>query len=451
MSSTRPGGPESLRRLRIHLAEKVAADSVEVFRRVYGVVAAWQMLMMVANERGYQIIWGTMVKFSYNGFEWLPHPPDVVMKALCWFLLVCGLAILLGIFTRIAAGIYGLGYGFVMLYDPSNFNNHDYLIALLGILLAAVPETGIFRGSSSRHPRTIPRWCLWILRFQISMPYVFGGLVKLNYDWLIRHEPMTTWFRRPDGVSGLKRMVDNPELWGTVLSLGGVAFDLAIVPLLLWRKTRIYAFFGAAAFHLTNAKLFNIGPFPYLMLAAGFLFLDADWPQRLRLTRRVRDRDPEASSAPLAAWTTGLLAVWIVIQLVLPVRHFAYPGWVDWTEQGQDFGWRMKLRDKVTRFDFQVRRDGGQWQKIEGLTAALTAHQLLMMQHRPEMVRQFAHFLRKTLDPSGRANLEIRLLGETSLNSRPAQPLIDPDVDLLSLEPNSPADEWLVPLRPIEN
>ena len=42
---------------------------------------------------------------------------------------------------------------------------------------------------------TAPAWALWILRFQIGVVYFYGGLMKINGDWL-HGEPMRTWLPR---------------------------------------------------------------------------------------------------------------------------------------------------------------------------------------------------------------------------------------------------------------
>ena len=45
-------------------------------------------------------------------------------------------------------------------------------------------------------------------------------------------------------------------------SWGGLFFDLLIVPLLLWKKSRVAAYLSCIAFHLLNSVLFNIHVFP---------------------------------------------------------------------------------------------------------------------------------------------------------------------------------------------
>ena len=59
-------------------------------------------------------------------------------------------------------------------------------------------------------------------------------------------------------------------------SYGGLLFDLAVVPLLLWQRTRLATFVVAVIFHLCNALLFqfSIGIFPWVMIAATLMFFD---------------------------------------------------------------------------------------------------------------------------------------------------------------------------------
>ena len=85
-------------------------------------------------------------------------------------------------------------YAYQFLIDEALYDNHDYLIVLLGLLLAVVPAHRFFSLDARRRralaSETVPRWALWLLRFQIAVPYVFGGLAKLDADWLLRAQPM---------------------------------------------------------------------------------------------------------------------------------------------------------------------------------------------------------------------------------------------------------------------
>jgi hypothetical protein len=79
---------------------------------------------------------------------------------------------------------------------------------------------------------------LWLLRLQIGVVYFYGGIGKLNPDWLFHAQPLRTW---------LLRAVDTP-LIGPILGMretaflmswGGAVFDLTIPFLLSNRRARL--------------------------------------------------------------------------------------------------------------------------------------------------------------------------------------------------------------------
>src|SRR5215208_3517150 len=66
--------------------------------------------------------------------------------------------------------------------------------------------------------------------------------------------------------------------------IGGLLLDLLVVPLLLWRRTRLFAFAAAVVFNLINGVIFDIGIFPWLMLGALLIFFP---PELLRRFARA--------------------------------------------------------------------------------------------------------------------------------------------------------------------
>jgi hypothetical protein len=242
--------------------------------------------------------------------------------------------------------------------------------------------------------------------------------------------------------------------------IGGVLLDLLIVPLLLWKRTRVYAFVAAAAFHLLNARLFNIGIFPWFMLLATLLFFPPDLPRRIvRATGFVlsaRYRRPRPTSTTTSQVTASLsrreravvavLGVYFAIQILLPLRHFLYPGDVNWTEEGHNFSWHMKLRDKEGRAAFTISdpASGQEW-KVS-LRKYLTSRQRSKVVTRPDMILQFSHYLAEEKRREGFENVEVRVRAMTSLNGRERQLLIDPAVDLAKQPRNLLPASWIMPL-----
>jgi len=149
-----------------------------------------------------------------------------------------------------------------------------YLVSILSFLLILIPCHRSFSLDALINPKSrsqfVPAWSLWLLRAQIGIPYFYGGLAKLNPDWL-RGEPMRTWLAELTSIPLVGQFLT--EEWVVYLfSYGGLGFDLLIIPLLLFRKTRVIAFVASVMFHLTNAYIFNIGIFPWLMIPATLIF-----------------------------------------------------------------------------------------------------------------------------------------------------------------------------------
>jgi hypothetical protein len=350
---------------------------------------------------------------------------------------------------------------------------------------------------------TVPAWALWLLRFQIAVPYVFGGIAKLNGDWL-QGEPLRAWLAARTDFPVVGPWFEVPAVaWAMVY--GGLLLDLFVVLFLLVRPTRPFGYLLAVAFHLMNARLFSIGIFPWLMIAATLLFFPPDWPRRILTELRRRPDGPpvtallagaaigalvgawlpaefevmhvaiaalgfgvlgydlgtllarqgEVATAatppgpfPLSVPASALLALWVTVQVVVPLRHYLIPGKVHWTEEGHLFSWHMKLRDKEGQATFSVfdPASGQRW--IVDNDDYLSARQSQKMATRPDMLVQFARFLEEDFAARGYPDVAVNVDAVASLNGRPSQPLVDPQADLTAVPyPWFGHASWIVPLR----
>lgn len=140
---------------------------------------------------------------------------------------------LFGFWYRLSATLFFLGFTYVFLLEQARYLNHFYLISLISFLMIFVPAHRAFSidALSGARSATAPAWALWLLRAQIGIPYFYGGLAKLNGDWL-RGEPMRVWM-----ASGTDFPLIGP--WFTdervvfLFAYGGLLIDLLVVPLLL--------------------------------------------------------------------------------------------------------------------------------------------------------------------------------------------------------------------------
>jgi len=296
----------------------------------------------------------------------------------------------------------------------------------------------------------VPAWSLWILRLQLGVVYFYGGIAKLNWDW-VNGEPMRYWLNTRTDFPILGSYFT--EEWMVYLfAYSAILVDLLVVPFLLWKRTRLIAFGIVTSFHVLNDQLFTIGIFPWFMIFATLIFFDPSWP-RLKIWKRSKEPSSKYHSHITSLTKNqkvvlALVLIFVVFQLGVPLRHFALPGNVSWTEEGHNFSWHMKLRDKtyyVIEF-YAIDPESGQTWTIDP-DDELKDRQINKMAKRPDMIHQYALHLADNFRNEGYEDIEIRVKALVSLNERDPQLLIDPEVDLASLSRTLLHKPWIMPLE----
>ena len=277
------------------------------------------------------------------------------------------------------------------------------------------------------------------------MVYAFAGLAKLNTDWLWRALPLRLWLPARDGLGPLDGLLD--ERWfAHALAVGGALFDCAVVPLLLWRRTRPFAFVAVVVFHLATWRLFAIGVFPWLMIAGATLFFAPDWPRRLRALRpRHRLADPPPVRPALARLAVVAGVAWIVVQVAIPLRHHLYPGDARWTNEGYRFSWNVLAAERSGDVEFRLTDSATGQTWIDDASALYTSEQWHLMATEPDLIHQAALELARRAQAEGHDRVEVRAEAFVSLNGRPAARLVDPTVDLAAQPRDLWHDDWILP------
>ena len=433
--------------------QPVDIASLVYFRIVFGALMFWEVCYYY--NRWVQRLWiDPEFHFTYYGFDWIRPWPGSGMYI--HFLILGGLAvfIIFGLWYRVSISLFCLGFTYVFLLDQAQYRSHFYLICLISFLMIFAPAHRAFSVDAWHRPRirsnTAPMWTLGLLIAQVSVVYFYSGLAKINGDWL-RGEPIRMFFSQFDGplIGGLSN-----EWLVYLLSYGGLLFDLLVVPLLLWKKTRPFAFAVAVAFHLTNLWMLKFRFFPWLMIAVTALYLSPDWPRRLigRGPSASKPPQQEADSSernmvlqPRQRVVIGLVGIYLAVQFLVPLRHHLYPGNPSWTEEGHRFAWRLRLRVKeVQRAAFRVTVD----QKVLKINPLryLRPWQVREMSIHPSMILQFAHHVASEYRKKGYDGVEVRAEVRAWLNGRKPQLLIDPKVNLVAQARPLGHLPWIVPL-----
>ena len=350
-----------LKRIAQALTAQTDAASAAAFRIAFGILAFIAVARYFRNDWIARLYIEPAHHFPHWDLTLLQPLPDWGMYALFAALALFAAGIALGLYYRICAALFCIGFAYIELLDRATYLNHHYLMILVTLLMAFLPLNRAASLDARRRPpsdgvmpASIPAWTLWTLRAQIGAVYLFAGIAKLNPDWLLNAMPLRIWLYQRGDIPIIGALLQ--ETWTAyAMSWTGALFDLTIVAWLLWRRSRPWAYLALIAFHLITWLLFpRLGMFPLLMIGGALIFFPPDWPRRLF----NRKRKPQAQQQPVAtptarriSWTAraaiAAASLFALTQIILPLRHFAYPGNVRWNDEGYRFAWRVMLTEKV--------------------------------------------------------------------------------------------------------
>ena len=454
------------------LFQPVSLQSLIWFRVLFGLLLLWEVSLFFTHDFIDLYYVKPPFHMTYLGFSWVRPWPETGMYVHFMILGIAAIMISVGLLTRIASAVFCLGFAWIFLLEKTRYLNHFYLIILLSGMLIFIPTNGQFSIDSLLRPgirrRSGPAWGLYLLRFQFGLVYIFAALAKMYPDWLngaVIREMLS--YKKDFPVIG----VWFGETWMILLfSYLGLVFDLLVIPALFWKPTRKIAVVASVGFHLMNARLFNIDIFPWLMLSATVILFAPDllpsqapWKPKATPDAKAKKRT-EYSAAKIEAIilpaararriTACVIAVYCAVQIMIPLRHFLYPGEAAWTDEGHLFAWRMLMRTKhglIPEFPMTYRKNGETVQShipiLQNSDFWGRHWQARNIVTDPDMVLQFCQLSAGALRRDGLEPIKIRAIVPVSLNGRAPQLLINPEINLLDRKRSLWPKDWLMPLK----
>lgn len=385
--------------------------------------------------------------FNFIGLEFLQPLPGNWMYAYFVLMGIFGICVMLGYKYKWTMFFYALMWSCVYLMQKTSYNNHYYLMMLLCWLMVFLPANRWFSLDAKLDPETkspsMPRWVLLVVILQIWIVYTYASVAKWYPDWL-------------DGSVAQLFMSGKKDYWliGPILQRDwvqvcityvGILFDLIIVPLLLWKRTRLIAFCISIFFHLFNSVVFQIGIFPYMSIAFAFFFFSSETLQRRFLPKKKLYTAGEIKVPSYKPALIGIFSVYFVIQILLPLRHWTFKDDVLWTEEGHRLSWRMMLRSKSGMATYEVvDKETGNRRRYP-IDSLLSKKQSRSVRTKPDMIWQLCQRIKEAEAKNGR-DVAVFVDARVRINGGSLNQLIDPTVDLAN-EPwkHFEHHDWILP------
>ena len=385
------------------------------------------------------------ILFTFIGFEWLQYFHGNAMYLYFSCMGILAILITIGYRYRLAMICFTVGWTGLYLMHKTSYNNHHYLLFVLCLMMCITPAHMSFSIDAKSKRVTPSTTSLSIFRYQyiflLLIVYTYASIAKWYPDW-ITGSVMEVMLQSKKDIPYLGFFYRLPY-FSKMIAWGGILFDLFIIPMMMWSRTRKFAFTLSIAFHLFNSITFEIGTFPYMMIASAILFFPTG---KVRAFFRLKDDTTESRNEYIGPYRQIYLATFILfftIQLALPLRHHLFQGNVLWTEEGHKLSCRMMLRSKSGSIYFKIQYPNG---KVitHAPSQHLTNKQHYTMATHPDMIWQYVQHI-KLLEGD---SVKIYAVSYVGVNGRMQQRFVDPNVDLSQIKwQRFKHAEWLLPFE----
>ncbi|MGH1386866.1 HTTM domain-containing protein [Kordia sp.] len=442
------------------MQQQTNAAPLAVFRIGFGLMMFYGIIRFWAHGWIESIYLEPKFHFSYYGFEWVKPLGNYTYL----IFIICGLSaffVTLGLKYRLAIITFFLSFTYIELMDKTSYLNHYYFISILSFLMIFLPANATFSIDNlwrKRSFESIPKWTIDVVKLLLGIVYFYAGLAKINSDWLFTAQPLKIWLPSKFDIPLIGKTLMQQDWFHYAMSWSGMLYDLFIPFLLLYKRTRIFAFILVVFFHVFTRVLFPIGMFPFVMIMGTLIFFDAGFHQKIisfikrsigkfmNVNTRMVETFPEYHIR-YKKIIIPVIVAFFAIQILFPFRYVLYPGNLFWTEQGYRFSWRVMLMEKAGISTFKI-VDGktGNFFYVNNLDF-LTEFQEKQMSFQPDFILEYAHYLGDHFTSQGHKNVEVYVDSYVSLNGRLSQPYIDKTVDLYQQKESFRNKNWILPFK----
>jgi hypothetical protein len=338
---------------------------------------------------------------------------------------------------------YTLMWAGVYFMQKSSYNNHYYLLLLVSFCMIFLPANKYasldVNLKLTIEEQSMPKWVSLLFITQIIIVYFYASIAKIYPDWLdgtFTKNLLSGTTTRPFFIE-----LFSQKWFYLFIAYAGILFDLLVVPLLLFKRTRTIAFICSLIFHLFNAITLKIGIFPFFALSYILFFYEPETMRNLFLKKKPKFQEIENNYSRILV-LKFIFIPFIILQLLLPLRHHFIEGDVFWTEEGHRLSWRMMLRERTGYIIIRVVDNSTKKSELYNYNKNLTNKQARQLATKPDFIWQYCQNIKQEYKNK---DISIFIECKNSLNRKPLKTLINPEVDFAKAKWNYfTHNDWLV-------
>jgi len=406
-----------------------------VFRIFFGFLIACESFGAILTGWVHKVLIAPKFTFSFIGLDWLQPLPGFGMYFYFIIMGLFGIAIMLGYRYRVAIISYTILWAGVYFMQKTSYNNHYYLLLIISFYMIFLPANQ-YASLDVKQQRTLeqkamPYWVSLLFIIQVAIVYFYAAIAKFYPDWL--NGTFTRILLTGTTSNEFFLALFSNKYFYLFIAYAGILFDLLIVPLLLFKKTRTIALVASLSFHLFNAIFLQIGIFPFFALTFSLFFYPPEKIRKLFLRNKPVFNESVAENHFGKQIFLFFLLPFLFIQLLLPLRHHLIEGDVLWTEEGHRLSWRMMLRKRDGFINFKIKNNNTGEMTSYDYHKNLSPKQARTLATKPDFIWQYCQRIKQ--EYRGK-NISIFIDCKNNINNGEFKTLIDPKQDFAKAEWN---------------
>ena len=413
------------------LFKQIDNTGLVLFRVLFGLLISIEAFGAIATGWVKRVLVDPEFTFNFIGFDFLQNFQGDGMYLYFVIMGTFGLMVMLGYKYRYSMFFFALLWSGVYLMQKTSYNNHYYLMMLLSWMMVFLPANRWFSLDAKFNPSikspSMPNWAKWLVITQVFIVFTYASVAKWYPDWLDGTAPGLLLKSKKDYwlIGGFLQ-----QTWvHYTIAYFGIFFDLLIIPMLLWKRTRLIGFYFSLFFHLFNSIVFQVGIFPYMSISFAFFFFSSETLQKRFLPKKELYKDDEIRIPKYNNILIGIFTFYFIFQIGLPLRHWTIKDDVLWTEEGHRLSWRMMLRVKSATLKVWV-FDKATGEKVRyNYNKILSKKQGRTVKSKPDLLWQLAQKI-KVLEGEKGKDVSVFMDVDVSVNGGPFFPFVNPDIDI---------------------
>jgi hypothetical protein len=439
------------------LSVPVDAAPLSLFRMIYGAVF-FVYYLVVWKEKVFVYTYSSL----YFHFELTPFVVPLSrrgMNVLMGIQTFSALCLSVGFFSSFSAFFLCLSSAYMMLIEKAYYTNHHYFHVLICLLLGVVDAGRVLSLDSwlwgnTEQGSVLPFWQVMIFKLQVLIVYSYGGLSKLNKDWLIRLMPIRQMF----GDTVYYFLQRNLGAWSDgdyvqrrirffsfrflpfLMAWAGLFVDLFVVWFMLFENTFYFGLAVYLGFSVFNHWFFYLGTFPYMNYTVLILFFDESYSRWIVDALCGGESEVSGLLPQISDFEFVLFLSYLLVQIAVPLRRFVKTYLIRLgksdihSDNAWYFSWNMMHAVKQGEVKFIVydlsTNEPLSLEAVSSEDIRLRRQQERFLKVHPRFVIQYVKYLENILKKYGYKNFGIRVDSKVDINCRGMKRKIDPKVNL---------------------